>query len=176
MEERRPVLCKSGMTMIELSIVMGMVSLLLALILALSRHVNAISNIRRAQIELGAWHEALQQWFLQFGEYPCSWIDNKGEAHSLMESGSQAANNLSNLVQRAYVQMAVTGGSGTTNVTFQSFLPTGTNIKDPWGMPYIYQCDEGRRAYTLFSCGPDRTSTMLGGNTQSSLDDIHFER
>ena len=164
------------MTMIELSIVMGMVSLLLALILSLSRHVNAVANIRRAQVELGTWHEALQQWFLQFGEYPCARIDDNGTEEDLLQTGAQAVYNLSNLVSRAYVRMDVSEGNGTTNITFRSFLPTGVNIKDPWGMPYVYQCDKGRRAYTLFSCGPDRTSEMLGGKEYSSLDDIHFER
>ncbi|HGP6143946.1 TPA: prepilin-type N-terminal cleavage/methylation domain-containing protein, partial [Vibrio cholerae O1] len=40
---------RSGMTLIELGIVMGIASVLLALVLGLARHVDASIKIRRAQ-------------------------------------------------------------------------------------------------------------------------------
>ena len=40
------------MTMIELAIVMGIVSILMALVLGLARHVDAADKNRRAQAEL----------------------------------------------------------------------------------------------------------------------------
>lgn len=72
----------SGMTMIELSIVMAIMSVLLALVLGLGKHVNAVVKIRRAQADLGEWHEALNRWYLQFGEYPYATIDTEGGGRS----------------------------------------------------------------------------------------------
>lgn len=165
----------AGMTMIELSLVMGIVSLLLALTLALSRHVSAVSNIRMAQTDLGAWHEALQQWFIRFGEYPAARISEDGSEEDLLQTGSGALYNLSNIATRAEVRLDGVGDSS-TNVTFRSCLPSGVKIRDPWGQFYVYECDGSRRAYTLLSCGPDRKSEAIGGASSTSRDDIFFER
>ena len=65
----------AGMTMIELAIVMGIVSILMAMVLGLARHVDATVKIRHAQADLGEWHETLNRWYLQFGEYPHARIE-----------------------------------------------------------------------------------------------------
>ena len=171
-----------GMTMIELSIVMAIVSVLLALVLGLGRHVNAVVKIRRAQADLGEWHEALNRWYLQFGEYPYEAVDvATGEPlqTDLMEPNNPTLN-FSNILARCYLRFSVSGSA--TNVSFRTFATSGASHIDPWGTPYIYDCDPGRKAYTLFSCGPDGRSKLNGkligqsSNIDPTLDDIYFER
>lgn len=161
----------AGMTMIELGIVMGIVSALLALILGLSRHVNETVKIRRAQTELGEWHESLNRWHLQFGEYPYG-----NPQDDDLQSKTNPSQNLSNILQNAYVELARDTG-GVTNITFRSALASNVSHIDPWGQPYIYLCDEGRQSYSLFSCGPDsRTRVHDTGAEANTYDDIYFER
>ncbi|MDD4019856.1 MAG: hypothetical protein PHV28_18150 [Kiritimatiellae bacterium] len=170
------------MTLIELGIVMGIVSVLLALVLGLGRHVNAVVKIRRAQAELGEWHDALNRWFLQFGEYPYEAVDvETGETlQPDLITANTPASNFSNVLARCYLRYTVSGN--TTNISFRSFLTSDVSAIDPWGSPYIYTCDPGRKAYTLFSCGPDAGSVLNGkaiGKTSTpdtTLDDIYFER
>lgn len=173
---------RSGMTMIELGVVMGIVTVLLALVLGLSRHVNEIVKIRRAQTELGEWHEALNRWYLQFGEYPFEAVNV--ETGEILEpdliTDTKPSLNLSNILDHCYMQYTVSGSK--TNVTFRSYLTARASHIDPWGIPYIYACDPGRKAYTLYSCGPDSSSKLnnrqigLSTTPDPTLDDIHFER
>jgi len=168
--------------MIELGIVMGIVTVLLALVLSLGRHVNAVVKIRRAQADLGEWHEALSRWQLQFGEYPFGSVDANGNETSLLEQNTPQLN-LSNLLSQAAIQMTLDGGT-VTNITLRAFISADINHVDPWGTPYIYTCGEQHQTYTLYSCGPD-AHTRIGGTVYPSgatstpdpcLDDIHFER
>ena len=123
------------MTMIELAIVMSIVSILLALVLSLGNHVNAVVKIRRAQADLGEWHETLNRWYLQFGEYPYEAVDI--ESGTVLESDlintSTPSFNLSNVLERCYLRYDVSGS--TPNITFRSFLTSGINLIDPWGTP-----------------------------------------
>lgn len=159
------------MTMIELGIVMGIVSVLLALVLGLSRHVNETVKIRRAQSELGEWHESLSRWRLQFGEYPYG-----NPTDEDLQNATDPGSNLSNILQYAYVQLPLESGSS-TNLSFRSFVAGQLKHIDPWGQPYIYICDESRNAYTLFSCGPNSKTQINGkGEEADTYDDVYFER
>jgi len=173
------------MTMIELSIVMAIVTVLLALVLGLSRHVNAIVKVRRAQADLGEWHEALNRWYLQFGEYPYEAIDvatGKPLQTDLIEPDNPTLN-FSNILARCFLRFSVSGSA--TNVFFRTFATSGASHIDPWGSPYIYYCDEGKKSYILYSCGPDSRSVLHGkpipkGGSSAppdpTLDDIYLER
>ncbi len=168
------------MTMIELCVVMGIATMLMAMVLGLGRHVNAVVKIRRAQADLGEWHETIERWHLQFGEYPSERVDLNGTSVPLLEPNNPSAN-LSNLLSHCYVQFDAQGT--TTNITLRSFMTSAVKHIDPWGTPYIYDCDPGGKAYTLFSCGPDSSSMLNGKLIGSSLtpnttplDDIYFER
>jgi len=174
-----------GMTMIELAIVMGIVSILMALVLGLARHVDASVKIRHAQADLGEWHETLNRWYLQFGEYPYARIDTtRDDSDDLLNSINWKLDQPRNypltiLTNRCEIIMPLSG-STTTNITFRSFLTTAVSTVDPWGMPYIYLTSDNAQAYTLFSCGPDRKSadipTGAASTPDPTLDDIHFER
>ena len=185
------------MTMIELAIVMGIVSILMALVLGLARHVDAAVKIRRAQAELGEWHESLNRWHLQFGEYPHARIDTQAAdpAKELFDDIEWEFEHprdypltiLTNDTKSSgcYVRYYTAAHPGGTNITFRSFLTTAVSTVDPWGTPYIYLPSDNAQAYELFSCGPNRR-TLIGnqrvpsGSAASALDpaldDIYFER
>jgi type II secretory pathway pseudopilin PulG len=181
------------MTLIELGIVMGIVSLLLALVLGLARHVDAAVKIRRAQADLGEWHESLNRWFLQFGEYPHARIDTTVSSpvdgvHAVpfdsITLGSPDTYPLARLTNDTassgcYVRFVRSDGSY-TNITFRSFLVSSPSVTDPWGTPYIYLPSANARSYDLFSCGPNRKSAGIPTGTPAApdltLDDIHLEK
>jgi len=132
------------MTMIELGVVMAIVTVLLALVLGLSRHVNEIVKVRRAQTELGEWHEVLNTWHLKYGVYPDPMaypINNPDIESNLVWLASQNAN-------RAYYAEA--GGS---RIYFSSLMSRRLSPVDPWGTPYFYRSTTN--AYELLSCGPN---------------------
>lgn len=160
---------RHGMTLIELTITIGIVSVLLALVLGLARHVNEIVKIRRAQAELGEWHESLNRWHLQFGEYPYRAPDATSEISSLT---NEPLRNLSEIVRNAGIRL----DPNTPALLFRSYLTLSTNaVTDPWNTPYIY-LPASSKTYHLFSCGKDGKSIGInGGDEQSSLDDIYFE-
>ena len=177
------------MTMIELAIVMGIVSILMALVLGLARHVDASVKIRRAQAELGEWHESLNRWHLQFGEYPHARIKTDVDSVDSLDSvdwdlTTPSRYPLAILTNQCEVIMRLSETT-TTNITFRSFLTTAVSTVDPWGTPYIYLPSDNAQAYELFSCGPNRR-TLIGNQRVPSgsavsdldpaLDDIYFER
>ena len=175
---RRRAAGAGGMTMIELCIVMGIVTVLMAMVVGLNRHVNEIVKIRRAQADLGEWHESLDRWHLQFGEYPCGNPQNDN-----LQNAADPTENLRLIIQDCYVTV------GTSNLYFQTFIQgRAPRLNDPWEFPYIYSCDPGGKSYTLYSCGADSRSTLNGQNIPSgtsgsagptvdpTLDDIYFER
>ncbi|MDX9868515.1 MAG: type II secretion system protein GspG [Kiritimatiellia bacterium] len=174
---------RSGMTLIELAIVMGIVSLLMALVLGLARHVDATVKIRRAQAELGEWHESLNRWHLKFGEYPHARIDtgnNTEKPEELFAPPKTEFADSSDFPLTVLTNQCEILYPGKT-VTFRSFLTSEkVNTVDPWGTPYIYLPSDNALSYALFSCGPDRKSEGIPTGTPSTpdptLDDIHFER
>ncbi len=173
------------MTLIELGVVMGIVTVLLALVLGLGRHVNEIVKIRRAQADLGEWHEVLNRWHLQFGEYPYEAVDvatGNRIGQPLLDT-RKPTENLANILGDCHLRFSFDGSI--TNITLRSFLTSDLKLTDPWGSPYIYDCDPGRKAYTLYSCGQDSRSVMPDGTRiptdapatpDPTLDDIYFER
>ena len=183
------------MTMIELAIVMGIVSILMALVLGLARHVDASVKIRRAQAELGEWHESLNRWHLQFGEYPHARIKTDVDSVDSLDSVDWDLTTpsryplaiLTNDTDSSgcYVRYYTDAHPGGTNITFRSFLTTAVSTVDPWGTPYIYLPSDNAQSYELFSCGPNRR-TLIGNQRVPSgsavsdldpaLDDIYFER
>lgn len=184
---------RAGMTMVELGIVMGIVSVLFALVLGLASHVDAAVKIRRAQADLGEWHESLNRWFLQFGEYPHARIDTTQQEPptelfsnpnwNFADTRNHPLTILTNEISGCYIRFDYNNTH--TNITFRSYLTSSVSTIDPWGMPYIYIPSDNAKAYTLFSCGPNRQTLIEGQRVPSAasdinlapaLDDIYFER
>jgi type II secretory pathway pseudopilin PulG len=130
------------MTMIELGVVMGIVTVLLALVLGLSRHVNEIVKVRSAQAELGEWHEVLNTWFLKYGMYP-----------DPMEARFNNSHVESNLVWLASTTLNTQYIAPGTDQPFCSLMSRRLATLDPWGTPYFYRSTTN--AYELLSCGPN---------------------
>ncbi len=163
---------RRGMTLIELSIVTGITALLLAMILGLSQHVGSMADLRAAQIEIGRWHLAMDNWHQTFGEYPGDIIRENGERESVL--GGDERGYLSNTYYTVSVFLHDNGSL--SEVAFRSYCTQPVKVRDPWGTPYIYLRDQSRQSYELFSCGPDAQSPILGGEERSAYDDIRFER
>lgn len=165
-----------GMTLMELTITIGISSILAGLILGISRHVNEATRIRQAQTALQAWSVALERWRDRFGEYPHTNVNN--EELSLdyeTDTLPGGRGNLSNLVENAGATIRVSGHE--TVYRFRQLLTPQTVIHDPWNVPYLYLPAAGHRAYKMVSCGPDGKSPDKGDSGRyDALDDITAER
>lgn len=163
------------MTLIELGVVMGIVTAMLALVLGLARHVNEVTKYRRAQADLGEWHETLHAWYLKFGMYP-------------NPDSSQFSQNVeSNLVWLASTNSAsqyyVVQQADGTRFPFSALASKPLKPYDPWGTPYFYQ--SFTNSYELLSCGPNTQHTYGQGllfpkNASATVsapnsDDLYFE-
>ena len=175
---------RGGVTLIEMVITVGIISVLLAMALLLAKHVEAITKIRRAQAELAEWHEALNRWFVQFGEYPCFRLLNTGDERAdsttrCVKYGS--ANTISNLIWVASNACVNVGGNDV--VYFSQYIVGSPNTIDPWGVPYLYIPEDDdpedsivnpRSTYYLLSCGPDGKSPAKGDDDKTENDDVYF--
>ena len=163
------------MTLIELGVVMGIVTTLLALVLGLSRHVNEAVKLRRAQADLGEWHETLNAWFLKFGMYP----DPSAQPFNCANVESNLTWLASTDANRQYYT------PGATPYRFSALMSRKLPTSDPWGTPYVYQ--SATNSYVLFSCGPNGVHQSADGsliprgaasspnNSDPNTDDVYFE-
>lgn len=161
--------------MIELCIVIGIVSVLIALVLGLGRHVNEAVKLRRAQADLGEWHEALNTWFLKYGMYPDPVRNNTVESNVFWLATTDAT-------AQYRVRLSDNGPVNTQIPPFCSLLSKPLHTLDPWGTPYVYQ--SFTNSYMLFSCGPNRAheegTDYISGDSATrpedpNSDDIYFE-
>jgi len=164
---------RRGVTLIEISFVTAIAAVLMAMILGLSHHISVVSDIRRAQTELGAWQMALDSWHETFGEYPGEIIEGGNRVQPLLDD-SDILSNLSNVYANCTVFFYQ--NNSMTGVYFKSYCTLPVKMTDPWGTPYIYTRDESRQSYELFSCGPDAGTAALNGESSATLDDIFFEQ
>lgn len=179
---------RRGLTFVELCIVMGIASTLFAMAHLLAQHVNAITKIRRAQAELAQWQAAIDDWFVQFGEYPCFDMRLSPERNDTSRICDKAglpstAYNLGNVASNACIRLYNEDGTILDEKFFSQYIVGAPSLKDPWGRFYIYiPADEDpddtlsheRIIYTLFSCGPDGKSPLTGDNPKTEQDDVYF--
>jgi Tfp pilus assembly protein PilE len=179
-----------GVTLLELCFTVSIAAILFAMVLVLTRYVDHLTRLRRAQAELGQWHTALNNWFAQFGEYPC-YDARKGEqsdATLTCQPRGSYTTNLSNTIENACVEI------DGEYVFFKSYIVGTPSHIDPWGQAYIYIAQDNnpydtisdtRTVYTLFSCGKDcKTKTAFSdvsviinnGDERSARDDVYFEQ
>ena len=173
-----------GVTFLELCITIGIAGVLFSLALFLAQHVNAITKIRRAQAELAHWHTAIDDWFVQFGEYPSFDMrispDRAASRICDMAGASGAIRNLENIATNACVVI----DDLAQPVFFSQYISGAPNTRDPWGTPYLYiPADDDpydppppnpRITYLLLSCGPDGKSPLKGDNEKTERDDVYF--
>jgi len=134
------------MTLIELGVVMGIVTVMLALVLGLARHVDEVTKYRRVQADLGEWQETLHAWHLKYGMYPDPYpspFSQNVESNLVWLASTNSA-----------AQYYIEQQTDKTRVPFSALASKPLNPYDPWGTPYFYQSTTN--AYELFSCGPNR--------------------
>ena len=162
-----------GTTLIELSIVMGIAAVLMAMILGLSHHITRISNISKAKTVLAVWHLAMDNWHQTFGEYPGD-IYEGGKLIESPYNDSEVLGRLSNTYYKVSITLYI--NNTMDGVDFSSYATQPVKIFDPWGTPYVYIRHENKQSYELFSCGPDACTPYLDDEETTSYDDIYFER
>lgn len=140
----------NGYTFVELLTVLFIIGLLVAISLGVARYATVSSDKARVRTDLNLVADALDRFYLEFGEYP---------------QGTTVSNLL------AYSQELVDNGE---TFHFARLLPVGFSGKDPWKTYYRYKViDEGSRTdeesspfFILKSSGPDRK--------EGTADDISY--
>lgn len=143
---------KRGLTLIEMLTVLFVVSILVAFVTGTARYASRAAETRRAQADLHLLADALERYYLRFGEFP--------------PTGNDAQELLSHRQQ-------LPGQSGTEPgdviyYYFSNSLPRTFTALDPWGEAYQYvrhggdndindvNDSDGAETFTLYSLGPDR--------------------
>jgi general secretion pathway protein G len=121
---------EKGFTLIEIMIVLAIVGLLFSFV-----GVNVIkkfkeAKVQAAKIQIASYQQALQAYYLGTNMYP-----NTGQG-------------LDALIHKPSV------GRVPDNYPDGGFFGKKELVKDPWGNPYRYECEDYQN-YTLSSDGPD---------------------
>lgn len=119
-----------GFTLIEIMIVLAIVGLLFSFV-----GVNVIkkfkeSKVQGAKIQIAAYQQALQAYYLDNNGYPTT------------------AQGLEALIAKPSV------GKVPGNYPDGGYFGKKELVKDPFGNPYHYACDDGQN-FTITSDGPD---------------------
>ena len=130
---------KRGLTLIEMLTVLFVISILVSFVTGIARHASRAAETRRAQADLNLLADALERYYLVFGNY----LPN--------QTTPMDATNL-----LAVVRM-LPGGA---DYAFSNSLPHTFTALDPWRMSYQYlrQGDDTDETETfmLYSLGPDK--------------------
>ena len=141
---------KAGFTLVEMLAVLFIVSILLGIVLGSARYASQVSRISRAESDLHVLADALDRFYLVFGEYP------------RVESAT-------NLLTFTRDSLNFEDGASSKRIPFEfaNLLPTGFTALDPWSHPYIYRVRSTERGNDaepepqdeallfIASCGPD---------------------
>ena len=120
---------ESGMTLIELTIVMVIIGLLAALVIPQFRGVVDDAKVKSAQTEIQTFETALQRYSIDVGDYP---------------STEQGLN-------------ALWDASSLTSVNWRGPYIAKPKFRDPWGREYVYRYPGNHEGYDydLYSLGKD---------------------
>ena len=153
---------KRGLTLVEMLTVLFVVSILVAFVTGTARYASRAAETRRAEADLHLLADALERYYLRFGDYPET-VGN--DARALLSH-----------------RQPLPGHTGTDpNADFYYFsnsLPRTFTALDPWGESYRYVrhvsvndvnlVNDSIEAFTLYSLGPDREEP---GTTPDTPDD-----
>lgn len=176
-----------GFTLIELLTVIGVIAILAAITLGVTRGVNERAAIGQARAELAVLSQALEAYKRQYGDYP-----QTGAAANVPNAASAADNDGPGILFNALVgkrgPLATLNAIDARNFielsrfTLQSnvaaALPTSGDFTqranafvDPWGRRYLYYYKTGvasawtQPGYVLLSVGPDGLAGITVANT-----------
>jgi len=140
---------RRGLTLVEMLTVLFVVSILVAFVTGTARYASRAAETRRAEADLHLLADALERYYLRFGEYPEVGVDK--DADALLTS-----------------KRLLPGHDGTNPGTdyyyFSNSLPRTFAAVDPWGQAYRYvrhignnvDDSDSSETFTLYSLGPDR--------------------
>ena len=133
---------RRGLTLVEMLTVLFVVSILVAFITGISRHATHAAETRRAQADLHLLADALDRYFLRFGDYPLDPSTTAYQATELLDHTQRLP------------------GQANNNYAFRHLLPRTFTAIDPWGSSYIYLLQstetDAPPIFTLYSLGPDK--------------------
>ena len=134
---------RRGLTLVEMLTVLFVVSILVAFVTGTARYASRAAETRRAQADLHLLADALERYYLRFGDYPAT-------------SGNDAQELLSHRQQLP----APDEDQRPVFYYFGNSLPRTFTATDPWGNAYQYIRHVGGNddieTFTLYSLGPDR--------------------
>ena len=144
------------MTLIEMLTVLFVVSILVAFVTGTARYASRAAETRRAQADLQLLADALDRYYLRFGEYPPDELDPSEQ------NDRYPATVLLNHTE------PLPGQDG-QYYSFSNSLPQSFTALDPWGSRYQYIRHTGNaendgdedadsslpETFQLFSLGPD---------------------
>ena len=145
-----------GLTLIEMLTVLFLVSILVAFVTGIARHASHAANTRRAQADLEILADALERYYLRFGEYP---VITGNEATEVLKARRELP------------------GTDPQYYYFSNSLPRTFTAIDPWHESYRYVLhstvvdvndSESIETFMLYSLGPDRKEP---GTTPDTPDD-----
>ena len=120
---------RSGFTLIELLGVIVIMMILSGIVLGIAGYAGRKADESRAQAELQQLRNLLEEYRLDRGSYPQTYLRNRGAWRDIFGGEEDDENAL----WRRYVE----------SVTY----------RDPWGRAYQYET-HGRFSYELYSHGP----------------------
>ena len=134
---------RRGLTLVEMLTVLFIVSLLVIFVTGLARYGTRAAEVSRARADLQLLADALERYYLKFGDYPD--IDGTVNLEPLLHH------------RRALATARV----GDNHYYFSNSLPRNFSAIDPWGNSYRYELTKGEtddtpQIYQLYSLGPDR--------------------
>lgn len=144
-----------GFTLIELLAVIAILGVLTALVFGLTRGVSQRGAIARAQSELTAISQALEEYKLMYGDYPQT--DRPPRLYQALNGTLGPTMNLiPSGEQRGFIE---DHSKFTLHADDPESVPN--YFEDPWGNPYQYYYKHAgansweRFGFLLFSQGPD---------------------
>jgi type II secretion system protein G len=138
---------KRGLTLVEMLTVLFVVSILVAFVTGTARYASRAAETRRAMADLHLLADALERYYLRFGDYPPDAPDDE------------------NLPARMLAHTQPLPGNPDEAYVFSNSLPRTFTGIDPWGESYRYvrhisvndvNDSESIETFTLYSLGPDR--------------------
>ena len=156
----------AGFTLVEIMVVLFIIMILSGLIVGGAKYALTKAARSRAEAEIAAMENALENYKIDNGVYPTTPPGRPTDANGPAYANSPT------------LHKALAGGPGypKTYLTFkpnqiQVISPAETNVVDPFGKPYNYYCTQPLQpdqmnsvTFDLWSYGPD--------NADSTPDDI----
>jgi type II secretory pathway pseudopilin PulG len=132
--------------------VLFIVSILVSFVTGIARHASRAAETRRAQADLHLLADALERYYLRFGDYP--WWPDENPAFDMKDRTLEATRLLSHV-------QPIPGSNA--SYVFGNSLPRNFSAIDPWGAAYRFLCQgtdpDEAQTFLLYSRGPDSSNS-----------------